>query len=215
MDIWDEARLRSYIENSVEESLTLDYKAAEALSRSDKKKTEITKDVAAMANSAGGMIIYGLKEYIESDKEHLAEHIDPVDRRNYPKEWLEQVINNIRPRIDNVIIHSISVSSDPNHVAYVIEIPQSNTAHQATDHRYYKRFNFMSQSMEDYEIRDIMNRATRPEAAVEFSYKKNSINSNEHHYSLIVRIKNLQVVRFFVEIAALQVHQLRSFSLLH
>ena len=152
-----------------------------------------------MANSAGGILIYGLKKYAEAEKRHLAESIDPIDRTAFPKEWLDQVINNIRPRIDNVLIHPIDVSTGPNDIAYAVEIPQSNTAHQALDHRYYKRFNFLSQPMEDYEIRDIMNRATMPDATVEFSYKKNSITSNEHHYSLAVKITNLgrQLINHF------------------
>lgn len=199
MDIWDENRMRGYIENSIEESLILDYKAAGSLGHSEGKKKEITKDVSAMANSAGGILIYGLKEHAEADKRHLAESIDPIDRTAFPKEWLEQVINNIRPRIDNVVIHPIDLSTGLNDIAYAVEIPQSNTAHQALDHRYYKRFNFLSQPMEDYEIRDIMNRATTPNATVEFSYKKNSIASNEHHYSLTVKITNLgrQLINHF------------------
>jgi len=199
MDTWDEVRLRSYIDNSIEESLVLDYKAADSLGQSDGKKREITKDVSAMANSAGGIIIYGLKEYTDSEKKHLAEDIDPIDRTSFSKEWLDQIVNNIRPHIDGVVIHPIPLPSGPTHVAYVIEIPQSNTAHQATDHRYYKRFNFLSQPMEDYEIRDIMNRATTADAVVEFSYNRNSITMDEHHYSLVVKIKNLgkQMINHF------------------
>jgi hypothetical protein len=84
-------------------------------------------------------------------------------------------------------------------VAYVVEIPQSTTAHQATDHRYYKRFNFLSQAMEDYEIRDIMNRARRPDMSVEFDYERQHIESSEHRYSLKIKLKNLseQVINHY------------------
>jgi hypothetical protein len=60
---WNEAEIQRYIDDEEEESLTLDYKAADALAKSDGKKTEITKDVSAIANSAGGTIVYGLKEH--------------------------------------------------------------------------------------------------------------------------------------------------------
>ena len=40
----------------------------------------------------------------------------------------------------------------------VVEIPKSLTAHQARDLRYYRRYNFESVAMVDYEIRDVMNR---------------------------------------------------------
>ena len=67
---WTEAKLQNFITSEIEESLTLEYKSAEALDRTETKKKEITKDVSAMANSAGGIIIYGIKEYNNSSKKH-------------------------------------------------------------------------------------------------------------------------------------------------
>ena len=165
---WTEAKLRNLITSEIEESLTLEYKAAEALDRVETKKKEITKDVSAMANSAGGVIVYGISEFGELEKRHLPEKITPVDRRNYPREWVEQIIQAIRPRIDGIVIHSVNLSSGENDTAYVIEIPQSNTAHQASDHRYYKRFNFQAVPMEDYEVRDVMFREQTPDIDLKF-----------------------------------------------
>ena len=165
---WTEAKLQNFITSEIEESLTLEYKAAEALDRNDTKKKEITKDVSAMANSAGGMIVYGISEFSDLEKRHLPERITPVDRRNYPREWVEQIIQAIRPRIDGIVIHSVNLGSGENDTAYIIEIPQSNTAHQANDHRYYKRFNFQAVPMEDYEIRDVMFREQTPEIVLNF-----------------------------------------------
>lgn len=165
-DTWDENRVKQYIIQSVEESLNLDYKAAASLAKSDEKKREITKDVSAMANSDGGIIIYGIAE--NPINKYLPDHIDPIDRNQIAKEWLGQMINNIRPKIDNVVIHPVPLSSAPNHVAYVVEIPQSNTAHQALDKKYYKRYNFESVAMEDYEIRDVMGRGQNPRIELNF-----------------------------------------------
>ena len=165
---WTEAKLLNFITSEIEESLTLEYKAAEALDRVETKKKEITKDVSAMANSAGGMIVYGISEFGELEKRHLPEKITPVDRRNYPREWVEQIVQAIRPRIDGIVIHSVNLSSGENDTAYVIEIPQSNTAHQANDHRYYKRFNFQAVPMEDYEVRDVMFREQTPDIDLKF-----------------------------------------------
>lgn len=196
---WDEVALRQYIDNETEESLTLDYKAGDALDRTDKKKVEITKDVSAMANSAGGTIIYGIKEYDDPSKRHLPESIAPINRTLFSKEWLEQVINNIRPRVSNIVIHPVNLSSGSNDVAYVVEVSQSNTAHQALDFRYYKRFNFQSVPMADYEIRDVINRASTPEAAVEFKYQTKGMHSSVHTYKLEVYVRNLgiQVINNF------------------
>lgn len=165
---WTESKLQNFITSEIEESLTLEYKSAEALDRSETKKKEITKDVSAMANSAGGILIYGIAEYNDAEKRHLPERLTPVDRRRFPREWVEQIIQAIRPRIDGIVIHSVNLSSGENDVAFVIEIPQSNTAHQASDQRYYKRFNFQAVPMEDYEIRDVMFREQTPNIALNF-----------------------------------------------
>ena len=182
---WSESRLQNFITSEIEESLTLEYKAAEALDRNEAKKKEITKDVSAMANSAGGILIYGIAEHPDPERRHLPAKITPVDRRQFPREWVEQIIQAIRPRIDGIVIHSINLSSGDNHVAFVIEIPQSNTAHQASDHRYYKRFNFQAVPMEDYEIRDVMFREQTPNISLNFL-----IQITDEQQNLVIQARN-------------------------
>jgi hypothetical protein len=188
---WNEAKIRNLITSESEESLTLEYKAAEALEKSDYKKQEITKDVSAMANSAGGLLVYGISEFGEADKRHLPERISPVNRAEYPREWLEQVINSIRPRIDGILIHSVGLNSGENDVVYVVEIPQSHTAHQAGNHRYYKRFNFQSVPMEDYEIRDVLFREQIPDVVIRFMIETKTADAGKTEHNLIIQAKNL------------------------
>jgi hypothetical protein len=157
-----EADLQSLITGQVEESIPLEYKHGDALARDDKKRDEITKDVSAFANSAGGLIIYGIAEGRTPTTKHLPEALAPVDRTQFSKEWLEQVVQRIQPKIEGIEIIPISLASAPNHVAYAVSIPQGDTAHQAADKRYYKRHNFIAVPMEDYELRDVMNRLTHP-----------------------------------------------------
>ncbi len=162
-----QADLQQYIDDQIEESLMLEFKAAEALGKSDSKKKEITKDVSAMANSAGGRLIYGIKE-LQRPSQHIPQTIDPIDRRQFSKEWLERVISTIRPRIPDVLISSIQLASADHDVAYVVDVPQATTAHQATDYRYYRRYNFESTMMSDHEIRDVMGRRQNPRIVIEF-----------------------------------------------
>lgn len=187
---WTEPRIRKLIESETEESLTLEYKSAEALAKIDYNKQEITKDVSAMANSAGGLLIYGVREYSDPQKRHLPEKIIPIDRSELPREWLEQVINTIRPRISGLIIHSVQLESSENDVVYVVEIPQSNTAHQANNHRYYKRFNFQAVPMEDYELRDVIFRERMPDVTVRFLIEMKFGESNGLEQNLIVQARN-------------------------
>lgn len=169
-DDWDLAKIKEHIDLGKEESSYLEYKSAGALAKNQRAKDEISKDVSSFANSGGGVIIYGIKEYDETDKRHLPEKIDPVNGKEYPKEWLEQVINgNIQPKVDGLRIIPIQVSDkEKNQVIYVVEIPQSDTAHQAKTHRYYKRYNFMSSPMEDWEIKDVINRKSKTNIRLDF-----------------------------------------------
>jgi hypothetical protein len=93
------------------------------------------------------------------------------DQSDVTKEWLEQVINSrIHPRLDALYINQVEfATTNPGRVLYVVEIPQAITRppHQAHDHRYYRRYNFEVLAMEDYEIRDMMNRTKAPDLDVE------------------------------------------------
>jgi len=108
------------------------------------------------------VLIYGIAEFGDVTERHLPERFDPIARSEISKEWLEQVIQTIQPRIERVVIHPIVISESDNTVCYIVDVPQSHTAHMARDHRYYKRHNFNALRMEDYEVRDVMNRRTHP-----------------------------------------------------
>lgn len=86
-----------------------------------------------------------------------------VDRNVITKEWLDSVIKSrISPIIEDFTVKQISLpSKGPDQVAYVVEIVQANSRapHQAYDHKYYKRYNYQSTPMEDYEVRDLMRRS--------------------------------------------------------
>lgn len=185
---WNEAELQRFITDEVEESTTLDYKAAKSLGRNNKERDEITKDVSAMANADGGLIIYGLSE--NRERRHVVDKLDPVDRSKLSKEWLDQVISNIRPHIEGVKIYPVPLSSGDDDVAYVVEIPKGETAHQATNLKYYRRRNFESVAIEDYEVRDLMGRASSPKASVSFGCRLSMSTGTAKHYILLPQVKN-------------------------
>jgi hypothetical protein len=162
---WEEDDLLQLINLKIQESLELDYKACGALNAKNTKKnisTEISKDVSAFANSAGGVIVYGIHE-----KNNLPTGLDDgFDPKLTSREWLEQIINSkIQRRIDGVRIKQVELSGErKGRVAYVVSIPQSRFApHQAADKLFYKRFEFQSIPMEEYEMRDIARRLSAPD----------------------------------------------------
>src|SRR6266853_1123122 len=184
---WVEADLRRLIIDQVQESVGLDYKAAGALGKQDQNKREIGRDVSAFANSAGGVIVYGMTE-----NGHVPTAIDPIASAAFSKEWLENVIiSNIQPRVDGSHINPVLLAGNPlGRVVYVVTIPQSYTAHQASDNRYYKRFNFQSVPMEHYEVQDTMNRAKTPIIAVRIKCQTERRDHDLHRYSLLVFLDN-------------------------
>jgi len=80
-----------------------------------------------------------------------------------------------------------SYTPESPHYCYVVEIPQSGTAHQALDRKYYRRRNFESTAMEDYEIRDVMNRRKHPFLTAEVRVVSHLPGDNSH---IAVRVQN-------------------------
>ena len=187
---WSVERIQGFIDGKVQESVNLDYKGSKALSHGDYEKKELAKDVSAMANSEGGSLIYGV-----SEKGHFPTEIDGgVDPSKIDREFIENVLNStIHPRINGLLIHPVPLLSG-NHL-YVIEIPKAvqGGPHQSADKRYYKRFNFKSEPMEDYEVRDVMRRALGPDlfCTVEIPQYIDDPSSEEHRtFTLSIGLGN-------------------------
>lgn len=144
--------IESLMNNEIEESINIDFKSADALDKADKKKAEISKDISAFANSNGGIIIYGINE-----NNHKASSISYVDGNVFTKEWLEQIINStIYRTIPGLKIYPIRKDGDIAKTLYVVQIPESLEApHMAKDKRFYRRYNFESVFMEEYEVRNM------------------------------------------------------------
>ncbi len=155
---------KEYTENDIndligksEESINLEFKSNGSLSidtseRKEKTRMDISKDVSSFANSIGGKIIYGINE-----KDHVADSLSFIDGSKITKEWIEQVIqSNIQRRIDGLVIIPIRFGNDITKTVYIVKIPASNQApHMERDNKYYKRQNFESVAMEEYEVRNM------------------------------------------------------------
>ena len=169
--LWDIRDVRRLVESKEKESPYLDYKESAALQNADPTKNEISKDVSAFANAGGGTIVYGVRE-----DGHIPQEIDDgVDPNTITKEWLEQVIGSrIHRKIEGVRINQVPIDSDSESgIVYVVWVPQSMRApHQASDKKFYKRRNFSSEPMEEYEIRDAYMREEAPDLALDFSFRR-------------------------------------------
>ncbi len=147
--------INALIESNAEESLTLEFKASGSLDfenkeRKESLKTELSKDISAMANSEGGIIIYGIRE-----KNHVAHSKTFIDGNLITKERLEQVIQaRIKRPIQNLKIHTIREDKSIEKSIYLIKIPRSeDSPHMAYDGAFYKRNNYNITKYMEYDLR--------------------------------------------------------------
>src|SRR5439155_2952418 len=139
----DLADVKSLIEGSVRESEVLEYKTA-SKPFNDREKSELAKDASAMANSAGGVIIYGVST--DSTDKTKPVSIKPIDPHNV--ETFDRVLNSqIRPPLSGVR-KKVIPAAHPQ--VMVVEVPGSeNPPHQSLyDKKYYRRSGTESLPME-------------------------------------------------------------------
>ncbi len=172
---WMLSDIQLMIDTQREEALTLEYKASASLQGNKEANKEMAKDVSAFANSGGGTIVYGVVE--ESHKPiRIDEGVNPTLKT---RESIENtLIDRIRPKISGLKIHPIDLET--GYQIFVIEVPQSKNAPHMAQHKYYKRHNFQSVPMEDYEVCDVMNRQVGPDLQLEISVSdiNNKINTS-------------------------------------
>ena len=160
MDLNSEKDIENLIKNKIQEDTNIDYKIPD-FSKSDFNK-EIAKDVSAMANSDGGIIIYGIRE-----ENHFPEEIFWIKTDEGYCERIEQIINSrIFRKIEGIKVKKI-LSDDKTKFVIVVNVPKSDAApHQVHDdnnqRRYYKRHGSITEQMEHYEIEDLFFKRKRP-----------------------------------------------------
>lgn len=143
-----ESDIQNLIDNQEEESIILEFKRE--LGSNSK---EIAKDFSAMANSEGGIIIYGLDE----DENNKAKEIMWIGSSECLEEKIENVLSTtLNPQI-SFKIYPICKDDDTTKQVYAVLIPKSRNLHMVIkdrDNRYYKRLGKTIQRMEASEIRE-------------------------------------------------------------
>lgn len=188
MKILSEKDVKRLIDNKIKESIHLEYKACYALRVDEESRKELSKDVSSFANSDGGQIIYGV---IEKNNIPLKIDVGYGKKNKINREWIEQVINSkISPKIEDIVITPINLSNSDKYI-YVVEIPQSNRSpHQASDRKFYKRYNFQSVAMEEYGIRELYFKNIISQS--EFRKLQAQVRENIYKplYTQIIRLKD-------------------------
>lgn len=151
------------IDNKITESIMLDYKL-ELPKPNDAGKKEFLADITAMANTVGGLIIYGLKEAKEDG--HNAGYPDEIvglkatdgSEINVEilKQWFDSVTRDgIEPRIQGMEYHDYLYYGK---LLFIVSIPRSLLAPHmvkfAGDSRFFSRTTTGKYKMDVSQIKD-------------------------------------------------------------
>lgn len=161
---WTRKDLEELLNIGEPEGIHLEYKRSLLLSRD--KLPEITKAVSAFANSDGGVLVFGIEESKEEPSKPVKID-DGIGSEGLSREALDQMLaSGISPAVPGLTIREIDLGNSRR--TFVIEVPKPTAAapHQASDKRYYRRYNFHSQPMHDFDVRHLMQRLTTPDLEV-------------------------------------------------
>lgn len=129
----NEAEIISVVtSNSLQESATFDAKVDIPA-----KGIETAKDVSAMANSSGGVLIYGIGE----DENGFPNVLNPISLAG-PQEKIESIIRTSIDEVPFFKISAIQTQSDNSKGYLIVVIPPSERAHMVIvkgDRRFYGR----------------------------------------------------------------------------
>jgi len=173
---WDITDLETLCRIKAEENSGLEFKQSAALKATDACKKELCKDVSALANAAGGVVVYGIAETPSGQADYIDDGSDPSE---IGVDWIDQVLTSgIEPKIAGLKI--VAITKPGGNCCFVVEAHQATVfaPHQVrSDRKYYKRTNRRVEAMLDYEIRDLLRRATAPSLSLSFDLSINSGNT--------------------------------------
>ncbi|RMG17553.1 MAG: ATP-binding protein [Planctomycetota bacterium] len=125
----------------------------------------LSKQVSAFANAAGGHLFLGI-----DDRGRIDGGVPTHLRPNGTREWLEDVVPAIvDPPLRRFNVYEVGRSDQNSRIAegravYVVEIRESEDApHMARDRRYYLRIAGKSRPMGHRHVLDVLNRRRDPE----------------------------------------------------
>ncbi|MFF1717396.1 helix-turn-helix domain-containing protein [Streptomyces sp. NPDC058268] len=120
--------LQRAVENHIPESVDLDWKK-DFYKGTDAGKKELAKDVSAMANTAGGMVVSGVDDG-NQDHAHGLAPFDPI--QGHGEEWIRSVLANwIQPVVPNVGVRPVKSASKVGKIYWVLTVPPSTQAPHA------------------------------------------------------------------------------------
>lgn len=181
--------LKKFISLEPEENLHLEFKQGDWFA--SENRNEISKVVSSFANSDGGILIIGVSENKDKGVSRAAKIVgSPMDVR-HSKETLENILSsNISPKIGSI---RISRLEDNGYSIFILDIPRGGRVpYMASDKRYYKRLNYQTTPMENYEVEDfIFGRRNPPRLSAKLNFFDGIANGEIFTFSARISVKNI------------------------
>jgi hypothetical protein len=155
--------LDSLVDNEVAESRELEYKLT-LPDNAREEKVEFLADIVAFANSAGGVILYGVDEEGDANRNTtgIPREVSGLTGINIDEEIrrLDNIIRDgVDPRIIGLRIHPITLTN--GNVVFALEVPRSWNAPHAVDYQRHWRFYYRDSAgkhpMDVSEVRNLFN----------------------------------------------------------
>lgn len=154
MDNWSEERLRALVDAGIAERKDIEYKR-DAPGGTDKDKRELAADLSSLANSVGGLLIFGIEAEEGVPKDVIGLKNPSPDRL---KLWVDEVAQRgIEPRVPGVSIEDVALADGT--YCLVIQIPMSWLKPHAVKVndglRFYSRNSAGKYVLDFQEVRDL------------------------------------------------------------
>ena len=187
--ISDKESLKKFIQDNQTEALYVEYKS-ETLDNISGMRENLGKALSGFANSAGGILIFGIKEVGQNKNKHYLS--DPIlDINKFHQKIQENLSRLVASNVPNVETKKIEDDIEKGYI--IVLIPRSeNSPHQRIeDKKYYRRSGESFVPMEHFELENMFGRTTKPVLEVDFNIVDNgSAPTIEQDYKIIVGIRN-------------------------
>ena len=140
------------IDQHATESRTLEFKRELNLATAA-QRVECMKDLTAMGNSGGGLVVFGVAESARADGVGVAADIVPIENRGLVPRLHDALRDSVFPPL-LIELHEVDVDDGFVLVAEVFASPLGPYMVEAGQHRYYTRAGTSNAPMTEQQVRD-------------------------------------------------------------
>lgn len=162
LEAWEDTDVLTLIEERIEEGQRLEFKRQLDLETA-KQRSEACKDASGLANSQGGLLIYGIEEEEQDDGRRIPTSATPLDDGN-ARSRLEDVLDSaVHPSLN---MEARQIETDGGYFLVLRVLPRLGAPHMVDGYgemRFYLRAGLKTRPMSQREIETAFSEATRSE----------------------------------------------------